>query len=114
MTKLAYPRWPWTACLGAPSVSRRGLAGGAGGKAPVQPDDTFTVLGTAVGLAVPGLAEVPDTLGALAELVVAALADEVVFESRAAYEGFCERVGLTAPGLGETLVDGPQRAVFPT
>ena len=77
LMKLAYPQWPWTAYLGAPAVARRGLAAGAGGKAAVQPDDTFAVLGAGLGAARLGIEEVPETMGALAELAVVALADTV-------------------------------------
>lgn len=101
--KIARPDWPWTAHLGSVRVARRGLAGGDGGKAAVVPDEIFTVLTGALAAAVPELTEVPETLGAFAEVAIAVLADHIEFADELQQEAYLRR--LSAAGTPETVRD---------
>jgi glycosyltransferase involved in cell wall biosynthesis len=83
LVKLAAPRLRWTARL-TPGE-------GAGVDVPAQADETLHVL--AAGLAAAGLelAEFPETMGALAELVACGLADDLVVSTTRQLEELVER-----------------------
>jgi glycosyltransferase involved in cell wall biosynthesis len=83
LVKLALPGLRWTARL-TPD-------GGAGVDVPAQADETLHVLAAGLAAAGLGLEEFPETMGALAELVAAGLADELVVSTPRQLEELIER-----------------------